>query len=161
MFAASTEHATAGQGGSATKAWALHQGGRERAPSLTGTSSKITLERPAMITGKSPPVAEEAQTVTQEPLEAADQAFADKLAKRLPPHPVERAQIEKARKRTKARAPRIAMHIEAHTIPRPFGRRRTPLPACRRLRNALAAIRSFDAQRFRECDRGPLAEPRL
>jgi hypothetical protein len=65
-----------------------------------------------MITGKSPPVAEEAQTVTQEPPAAADQAFADKLAKRSPPHPVERAQIEKARKRTKARAPRIVMHIE-------------------------------------------------
>jgi hypothetical protein len=43
---------------------------------------------------------------------AADQAFADKLTKRSPPHPVERIQIEKARKRTKARAPRIAMHIK-------------------------------------------------
>src|SRR4029077_426381 len=41
-----------------------------------------------------------------------DQAFADKLAKRPPPDPVERAEIEKARKRTKARAPRIAMHVE-------------------------------------------------
>src|SRR4029077_4537720 len=41
-----------------------------------------------------------------------EQAFADKLAKRSPPDPVERAQIEEARKRTKARAPRIAMHIE-------------------------------------------------
>ena len=38
-----------------------------------------------------------------------DQAFTDKLAKRSPPDPVERAQIEKARMRTKARAPRIAM----------------------------------------------------
>ena len=62
----------------------------------------MALERRAMITGKSPPVAEEAQTVTQEPPAAADQAFADKLAKRSPPHPAERAQIEKARKRTKA-----------------------------------------------------------
>jgi hypothetical protein len=69
-------------------------------------------KRRAMITGKSPPVAEEAQTVTQEPPAAADQAFADKLAKRSPPHPVERVQIKKARKRTKARAPRIAMHIK-------------------------------------------------
>jgi hypothetical protein len=43
---------------------------------------------------------------------AEDHAFADKLAKRPPPNPVERAQIEKARKRTKARAPRIAMHVE-------------------------------------------------
>jgi hypothetical protein len=44
--------------------------------------------------------------------QAEDQAFADKLAKRPPPNPVERAQITKARKRTKARAQRIAMHIE-------------------------------------------------
>jgi hypothetical protein len=43
---------------------------------------------------------------------AEDQAFADKLAKRAPPNEVERAEIEKARKRTKARVPRIAMHIE-------------------------------------------------
>src|SRR5262249_48800703 len=43
---------------------------------------------------------------------AVDQAFADKLAKRSPLDPVERAQIEEARKRTKARVPRIAMHIE-------------------------------------------------
>jgi hypothetical protein len=33
---------------------------------------------------------------------AADQAFADKLAKRLPPDAVEHAAIEKARRRTKA-----------------------------------------------------------
>jgi hypothetical protein len=50
--------------------------------------------------------------VRWEPPAAADQAFADKLAKRSPPHPAERAQIEKARKRTKARSPRIAMHIK-------------------------------------------------
>jgi hypothetical protein len=43
---------------------------------------------------------------------AADQAFADKLAKRPLPDPVERAEIEKARKRTKARAPRVAVHVE-------------------------------------------------
>ena len=43
---------------------------------------------------------------------AEEQAFADKLAKRPPPNLVERAAIEKARRRTKARAPRIAMHIE-------------------------------------------------
>ena len=43
---------------------------------------------------------------------AKDRAFANKLAKRSPPNEVERAEIEKARKRTKARAPRIAMHIE-------------------------------------------------
>jgi len=49
---------------------------------------------------------------TKERRAAEHQAFADKLAKRSPPDPVERAQIEKARKRTKARAPRIAMHVE-------------------------------------------------
>jgi hypothetical protein len=43
---------------------------------------------------------------------AEDQSFADKLAKRPPPNPVERAAIEKARKRTKARSPNIAMNIE-------------------------------------------------
>jgi hypothetical protein len=42
---------------------------------------------------------------------AGDPAFADKLAIRSPPNQVERAEIERARKRTKARAPRIAMHI--------------------------------------------------
>jgi len=47
---------------------------------------------------------------------AEQQAFADKLAKRPPPDPLERAQIEKARKRTKARAPRIAMHVEDREI---------------------------------------------
>jgi hypothetical protein len=41
-----------------------------------------------------------------------DHAFADKLGKRLPPNEAERAEIDKARKRTKARAPRIAMRIE-------------------------------------------------
>jgi hypothetical protein len=39
---------------------------------------------------------------------AEDQAFANKLAKRSPPNEVERAEIERARKRTKARAPRVA-----------------------------------------------------
>jgi hypothetical protein len=43
---------------------------------------------------------------------ATEQTFADKLAKRPPPNPVERAEIERARKRTKARAPRIVMHVE-------------------------------------------------
>ena len=44
--------------------------------------------------------------------EAAErQAFADKLAKRPAPNPVERAEIKKAKKRTKARAPSIDMHI--------------------------------------------------
>ena len=43
---------------------------------------------------------------------AEQQAFAKKLAKRPPPNPVERAEIEKASKRTKARAPSIVMHVE-------------------------------------------------
>jgi hypothetical protein len=44
----------------------------------------------------------------------ADQAFADKLARRLAPNELERAAINKARKRTRARAPRAEMHIEDH-----------------------------------------------
>ena len=44
--------------------------------------------------------------------EAEGQALADKLAKRPPPNEIERAEIERAKKRTKARAPRIAMHVE-------------------------------------------------
>jgi hypothetical protein len=43
---------------------------------------------------------------------AEDKAFADKLAKRLPPNAVEHAEIENARRRTKARAPRVAMQID-------------------------------------------------
>jgi hypothetical protein len=43
---------------------------------------------------------------------AADQAFADKLAIRSPPSKIERAAIDKAMKRTRARAPRVEMHIE-------------------------------------------------
>jgi hypothetical protein len=54
-------------------------------------------------------LAEEA--VEKERKAADDQAFADKLAKRLPPHAVERAAIEKARRRTKARAPRVSTRI--------------------------------------------------
>jgi hypothetical protein len=62
--------------------------------------------------GSDPGVAESAKTAAAERKAAEDQAFADKLAKRSPPNPVELAEIEKARKRTKARAPRIVMHIE-------------------------------------------------
>jgi hypothetical protein len=40
-----------------------------------------------------------------------NQAFADTLAKRSPPDAVEHAAIEKARRRTKARAPRVAARI--------------------------------------------------
>src|SRR5262249_44234044 len=56
--------------------------------------------------------AESLEKAAQKHKAAEDQAFADKLAKRPPPNPVERAEIKKARKRTKARAQRIAMHIE-------------------------------------------------
>jgi hypothetical protein len=43
---------------------------------------------------------------------AEDQVVAEKLARRPPPNPVERAEIKKAKKRTKGRAPSIDMHIE-------------------------------------------------
>jgi hypothetical protein len=62
--------------------------------------------------GLDPAVAEAKESAADKRKAAEDQAFADKLAKRSPPNPVECAEIEKARKRTKARAPRIAMHIE-------------------------------------------------
>jgi hypothetical protein len=63
-------------------------------------------------TDDGPAVAKAADKTAEECQAAEDQAFAAKLAKRLPPAEVERAEIDKARKRTKARAPRIAMHIE-------------------------------------------------
>jgi hypothetical protein len=59
-----------------------------------------------------PAVAEPEKWAAAERRTPEHQAFAEKLAKRPPPNPVERAEIEKARKRTKARAPRIAMHVE-------------------------------------------------
>jgi hypothetical protein len=62
--------------------------------------------------GFDPSVTKSAKRAAEEHQAAEDQAFTDKLAKRSPPNQVERAEIEKARKRTKARAPRIAMHIE-------------------------------------------------
>jgi hypothetical protein len=57
-------------------------------------------------------VAKSSKMSTAKEKATEEQAFADKLAKRPPPDPVERAEIEKARKRTKARAPRIAMHVD-------------------------------------------------
>ena len=57
-------------------------------------------------------VAEEQEKVAAEIQATADQAFAAKLSRRSPPNEVERAEIERAKKRTKARAPRIAMHVE-------------------------------------------------
>jgi hypothetical protein len=62
--------------------------------------------------GNDSALAQVAETAAAEHRAAEDQAFADKLAKRPPPHPVEPAEIEKAIKRTKARAPRIVMHVE-------------------------------------------------
>jgi hypothetical protein len=62
--------------------------------------------------GFDPAVAESARRDAEERRAAEEKAFAAKLAKRPPPNPVERAAIEKAIKRTKARAPRIAINIE-------------------------------------------------
>ena len=62
--------------------------------------------------GFDPAVAESAEKVAAERKAAEEQAFADKLAKRPPPNAVECVAIEKARRRTKARTPRIAMNIE-------------------------------------------------
>jgi hypothetical protein len=59
-----------------------------------------------------PTAAEANERAAAERKAAEEQAFADKLAKRPPPNPVERAEIEKARRRTKARTPRIAINIE-------------------------------------------------
>jgi hypothetical protein len=58
-----------------------------------------------------PPVAE-VEGAAEKRKAAEDQAFADKLAKRLPPDAVEHAAIEKARRRTKARAPRVTSRID-------------------------------------------------
>jgi hypothetical protein len=65
--------------------------------------------------GSDPAVTESEKRSAEERKAAAAQAFADKLAKRPPPDPIERAEIEKARKRTKARAPSIVMHVEDGT----------------------------------------------
>jgi hypothetical protein len=62
--------------------------------------------------GDDPAVLQAAEGAVKERKAADDHAFANKLAKRLPPDEVEHAAIEKARRRTKARATRIAMHIE-------------------------------------------------
>jgi hypothetical protein len=110
-----------------------------------------------------PTAAEANERAAAERKAAEEQAFADKLAKRLPPNPVERAEIEKARRRTKARTPRIAINIRGsrgsrtRVIPGPLRRRRTPIPAHRHVRNPLAGICSRDARRFRVCDRRPFA----
>jgi hypothetical protein len=62
--------------------------------------------------GDASAVAEAAKRAAAERKAAEEQAFADKLAKRPSPNPVERAEIKKSRKRTKARAPRIVVHVE-------------------------------------------------
>ena len=51
--------------------------------------------------GNDSALAQVAERAAAEHRAAEEQAFADKLAKRLPPDPVEHAEIEKARKRTK------------------------------------------------------------
>jgi hypothetical protein len=56
-------------------------------------------------------VAQSAETPAGETTAAA-QAFAEKLARRLPPNEVELAAIERAKKRTKARAPRVTLQID-------------------------------------------------
>jgi hypothetical protein len=64
--------------------------------------------------GDDPTQAPVAESTAAERRAAEEQAFADKLANRPPPNPVEHAEIKKARRRTKARAPSIAMNIEEH-----------------------------------------------
>ena len=54
----------------------------------------------------------ENEPIVAEAGERAADEFADTLAKRLPPDAVEHAAIEKARRRTKARAPRVATRID-------------------------------------------------
>jgi hypothetical protein len=69
-------------------------------------------DRRDLLEDLNPTAVEAKERAAAERKAAADQAFTDKLAKRPPPNPVECAEIEKARKRTKARAPRIAMNID-------------------------------------------------
>jgi hypothetical protein len=57
--------------------------------------------------GGEDPLLAEVKGTPEQAKAAEDRAFADKLAKRLPPDAVERAAIEKAKRRTKARAPRV------------------------------------------------------
>jgi hypothetical protein len=71
--------------------------------------------------GFDPGVAESAKTAAADRKAAEDQAFSDKLAKLLPPNPVERAEIKKARKRTKARAPRIKPSLRPVDYTREIG----------------------------------------
>ena len=66
----------------------------------------------AGIVENEPSIAEAAKRAADERDAGENQAFADKLAKRLPPDAVEQAAIEKARRRTKARAPRVATRID-------------------------------------------------
>ncbi len=71
--------------------------------------------------GFDPGVAESAKTAAADRKAAEDQAFSDKLAKLPPPNPVERAEIKKARKRTKARAPRIKPSLRPVDYTREIG----------------------------------------
>jgi hypothetical protein len=80
-----------------------------KAGNMANTKDGINSNSPAAKQTKPLPPPRESNMET---MNDPSRAFADKLAKRSPPNPVERAEIERARKRTKARAPRIAMHIE-------------------------------------------------
>jgi hypothetical protein len=51
-------------------------------------------------------------TVEKSKATAEDPAFSHNLAERFPPDEIERAQIQRARQRTKARRPPVAMHIK-------------------------------------------------
>jgi hypothetical protein len=62
--------------------------------------------------GEEDPLLAEVEGAAEKRKAAEDQAFADKLAKRLPPDAVEHAAIERAKRRTKARAPRVASRID-------------------------------------------------
>jgi hypothetical protein len=62
--------------------------------------------------GGEDPLLAEVKGTPEQGKAAEDRAFADKLAKRLPPDAVERAAIKKAKRRTKARAPRVATRID-------------------------------------------------
>jgi hypothetical protein len=76
--------------------------------------------------------------------DAEDLAFANKLAKRSPPNEVERAEIERAGKRTKARAPRVAGGpLDQRARPHPAVPQPPPLTAAQPKRGAIKpALRS-------------------
>jgi hypothetical protein len=110
-------------------------------------------------------VTEALEKAAEKRKDAEDLAFANKLAKRRPPNEVDRAQIEKARRRAKARAPRIAMHIEN----RPTGTRALYPHHSDEEGHQYRLADTFGtrsrhfvyAMMFREGDRGPFTDPWL